>query len=109
MKKPNIFNKSVDELWALHEQVARVLSAKILEEKAQLEKKLRRLSLEARTPSETATPSGKRARRPYPAVLPKFRNPLHPAETWAGRGKRPRWLLAQLKRGRQLDEFRIRA
>lgn len=48
------------------------------------------------------------ARRPYPAVLPKYRNPERPSETWAGRGKTPRWLTAQLESGRQIDDFRIR-
>jgi len=103
MKNPSLSSKSVDELWALHEQVVGILSEKILEEKAQLEKKLSKLSL------RTAMPLTARSRRPYPAVLPKFRNPVQPAETWAGRGKRPRWLLAQLKSGRQLVDFRIPA
>jgi DNA-binding protein H-NS len=103
MKNPNLSGKSVDELWALHEQVVGILSVKILEEKALLEKQLSKLS------SRTAVTSNGRSRRPYPAVLPKFRNPVQPAETWAGRGKQPRWLLAQLKSGRQLEDFRIRA
>lgn len=103
MKNPNLSEKSVDELWALHEQVVGILSVKILEAKAQLEKKLSKLSL------EPAIPLNERARRPYPAVLPKFRNPVQPTETWAGRGKQPRWLLAQLKRGRQLEDFKITA
>jgi DNA-binding protein H-NS len=38
---------------------------------------------------------------------PKFRNTENPAQTWAGRGKRPNWLKAQLAAGRHLDEFRI--
>ena len=38
----------------------------------------------------------------------KFRNTENPTETWAGRGKRPKWLKAQLAAGRQLDEFRIK-
>jgi DNA-binding protein H-NS len=100
MKNPNLSEKSVNELWALHEQVVGILSVKILEEKARLEKKLSRLS---------ALPLIERTRRPYPPVLPKFRNPVQPAETWAGRGKQPRWLLAQLKSGRQLEDFRISA
>jgi len=103
MKNPNLSGKSVDELWALHEQVVGILSVKILEEKALLEKQLSKLS------SRTAVTSNGRSRRPYPAVLPKFRNPVQPAETWAGRGKQPRWLLAQLKSGRQVEDFRIRA
>jgi DNA-binding protein H-NS len=47
------------------------------------------------------------ARRPYPAVVPKYRNPDRPSETWAGRGKKPRWLAAQLKSGKRIDDFRI--
>jgi len=49
------------------------------------------------------------ARRPYPQVFPKYRNPAEPSETetWAGRGKKPRWLTAQLKSGKRIDDFRI--
>ena len=47
-------------------------------------------------------------RRPYPTVVPKFRNPDRPSETWAGRGKTPRWLAAKLKSGKRIDDFRIR-
>jgi DNA-binding protein H-NS len=34
-------------------------------------------------------------------------NPKQPSETWAGRGKLPRWLNARLRSGKQLDDFRI--
>jgi len=37
---------------------------------------------------------------------PKFKNTENPAETWVGRGRRPRWLKDQLAAGRSLDEFR---
>ena len=47
-----------------------------------------------------------KARRKYPRVLPKYRNP-HTSETWSGRGKRPRWLVAAIKSGRKIEEFRI--
>ena len=91
---------STDELWSLHEEITRVLSSKLAEEKAQLEAKLRRLGAASRRD---------RKRRLYPPVLPKFRNPARPSETWAGRGKQPRWLSDQLRRGKKLNDFRIRA
>jgi DNA-binding protein H-NS len=47
-------------------------------------------------------------RRPYPRVLAKYRNPNDPKETWTGRGKQPRWLAAQLRSGKKLDQFLIR-
>jgi DNA-binding protein H-NS len=103
MKAYQLAEKSVDELWALHEQVVHLLSSKLKEEKALLEKRLKELG------AQSGTLSGAAAKRPYPRVVPKFRNPDHPSETWAGRGKKPRWVVAALKKGKRLEEFRIAA
>ena len=100
MKTENLDLMSTDELWSLHEEITRVLSSKLAEEKAKLEGKMRQLG--AASPHD-------RKRRPYPPVLPKYRNPAHPSETWAGRGKQPRWLSDQLSQGKKLNDFQIRA
>ena len=94
---------SLDELWFLHEQITALLSSKILKEKARLEKRLSELRL--RTDATLDFP----AKRPYPPVLPKYRNPVRASETWAGRGKQPLWLVAALKKGKNLRDFRIAA
>src|SRR5262249_31202837 len=36
-------------------------------------------------------------------VPPKYRGPS--GETWAGRGAKPRWLVAAVKGGKKLDDF----
>ena len=41
-------------------------------------------------------------------VPPKYRNPANAKETWAGRGKQPRWLSAETAKGRKLEEFLIK-
>ncbi|MEO7478707.1 MAG: H-NS histone family protein [Lysobacteraceae bacterium] len=41
-------------------------------------------------------------------VAPKYRNPDKPSETWAARGKHPRWLAAEIAKGRKLEEFAIK-
>ena len=41
-------------------------------------------------------------------VPPKYRNPANAKETWTGRGKQPRWLAAETKKGRKLEEFLIK-
>ena len=41
-------------------------------------------------------------------VAPKYRNPADPAQTWAGRGMPPKWLAAELARGRKLEDFLIK-
>jgi DNA-binding protein H-NS len=85
----------LDQLWALHERICAELTRKVTAEKALIEQRLGELR------------QRERARRPHPRVSPKFRNPTQPAETWAGRGKRPRWLTAQLRLGKNIDDFRI--
>jgi DNA-binding protein H-NS len=90
MKPHDLKSMSVEELWSLHELVVSVLASKISAEKARLEQRLRELG-------QSAADSAKKlshARRPYPQVFPKYRNPTRPSETWAGRGKQPRWLTA---------------
>jgi len=37
----------------------------------------------------------------------RFRNPANPAQTWTGRGKRPRWLRQALEQGASLDDFTV--
>lgn len=92
---------STDELWTCHMELASVLARRISAEKQRLDQRLRQLH------SEALEGNARRERRPYPRVLPKYRNPDDPSETWAGRGKQPRWLAAQLRTGRTLDDFRI--
>jgi len=102
MKNNNLESMSVDELWEMHELVIAELSQKMAAEQAVLEDRLRKLG---------ATVKGvdlKRARRPYPKVLPKYRNPENRSETWAGRGKQPQWVTAQLRTGKRLTDFLIR-
>jgi DNA-binding protein H-NS len=43
------------------------------------------------------------------SAVAKFQNPKDPSQTWAGRGKRPLWLNAALKRGGKLEDFAIGA
>jgi DNA-binding protein H-NS len=98
MKRSDFESMSSDELWMLHEEITEKLTAKICAEKKAIENRLRLLVAHNVRKSE---------RRPYPIVLPKFRNPAEPSQTWAGRGKQPRWLTAQLRSGKRIDDFRI--
>src|SRR5437868_6700927 len=110
MRKPDLTTMEFDELWEIHKQLTEILSERIIAEKHELEKRLAQLNRVEDKPSALANrPSVNRApRRKYPKVLPKYSNPLSPSETWSGRGKQPRWVLAALKAGHRLDEFRIR-
>ena len=41
-------------------------------------------------------------------LSPTYRNPNNPEETWTGRGRKPRWLVAALDAGSTVDQCRIR-
>jgi DNA-binding protein H-NS len=101
MKNDDLKSMSVDELWNLHERVVAELNHKIASERATLDRRLRELG------SVVENGMSNRARRPYPKVMPKYRNPRNQNETWAGRGKTPRWLRAQLSSGKKLNDFLI--
>lgn len=99
---------SVDDLWSLHERVGQILSMRINSEKRELEKRLAALNRgmgDVEAKDEFHNAYGK-TRRKYPRVLPKYRNP-QTSETWSGRGKRPRWLVAAIKTGRKIEDFEI--
>jgi DNA-binding protein H-NS len=100
MKNGDLEKMTVDQLWELHELVVAKLTERIAAEKAQLEERLRKLG-------SAVTNHVRPERRAYPKVQPKYRNPSKRGETWAGRGKQPRWLTAQLRSGKELADFLI--
>src|SRR5215510_4718222 len=97
----NLKSMSIDKLSKLRSQVDAALNARVIEERRNLQNQLGRLS--------HLSGSGLKGVRggPRGAVPPKYRNPENPAETWAGRGLKPRWLAAALKSGKKLDDFMI--
>jgi len=50
---------------------------------------------------------GTRGRKTRRAAKPKFRNPADHAQTWSGRGKRPRWFTAALSAGKKEKDLLI--
>jgi len=94
---------SIDKLSKLKDQIEAALASKVTETRRALESQLAKL-----TGFRTGSPRGRRGGA-RGKVAPKYRNPSNPAETWAGRGLRPRWLTAALKGGKKLEHFAIAA
>ena len=103
MERDDWESRSVDELWELYEKISAQLASRLIAKKDLLESRLRQLSERF----EAQVQHRKSRRRPHAKVLPKFRNPEEPSQTWTGRGKQPRWLAAQLRSGRRIDDFLI--
>jgi DNA-binding protein H-NS len=98
MPKVNLSGMNVEALMDLRRQV----EERLVEHRAQLEKQLERMGRAITGPRIVR---GGRSALKGMKVPPKYRGPS--GETWAGRGERPRWLVAALKGGKKLDDFLI--
>lgn len=48
--------------------------------------------------------NGKSTKKP---VAPKYADPSNPENTWTGRGRKPKWLVAALESGQSVEEFAL--
>ena len=95
MPNVNLSEMSVEALMDLRERVDGML----LKRRAEIEKQLERVgTIVVVVRGGGSVLKGKK-------VPPKYRGPS--GETWAGRGARPRWLVAAIKGGKKLDNFLI--
>jgi DNA-binding protein H-NS len=81
----NLKGMNVEALLSLRNQIDK----RLLECRAELEKQLEAL---------TGQPKRK--------VPPKYRSAK--GETWAGRGAKPKWLVAAMKKGKKVEDFLIK-
>jgi DNA-binding protein H-NS len=92
MARPaNLASMSVETLLKMRDQIGEILSRKAEELKRQLS---------VLNGDEKNAPKH-RTRK----VAPKYRGPK--GELWSGRGMKPRWLVAELKKGRRVEDFGI--
>jgi DNA-binding protein H-NS len=77
----------------------------LLEHRAEIEKQLGRMDRTIAVVGRLRIVRGGRSALKGRKVPPKYRGPS--GETWAGRGARPRWLVAAIKDGKKLDDFLI--
>jgi DNA-binding protein H-NS len=95
---------SITKLQDLKAKVDAAISEKVTARREELEAEMSKL--EGYTGgARRGRPAGRGGARG--AVAPKYRNPENPSETWAGRGLRPRWLVAAIKGGKKLEDFAI--
>jgi DNA-binding protein H-NS len=91
MPKPNLSSMSVDALLKLRQDIEKILDRKANELRSQL--------------SMLGDKAERRSGLKGTKVPPKYRSPS--GETWAGRGAKPRWLVAAIKRGKKVEDFLI--
>jgi DNA-binding protein H-NS len=99
MAKISLSRMDVQSLMELRKRV----DERLLEHRVELQKQLDALALHG----GRRVARGRRRKSPLRGrkVAPKYRGPS--GETWAGRGARPRWLVAAIKGGKKLEYFLI--
>jgi DNA-binding protein H-NS len=94
---------SIEKLQALKSKVESAIHSHLIGRRRELESELSKLvRFEGGRGGGKGVRGGARG-----SVAPKYRNPENFAETWAGRGLKPRWMVAGLKSGKKLDDFLI--
>jgi len=110
MKMPNFSKMTMDALMSARTTIDQLLSKRLPSARKELEKRLSALSNfvggESKGRKSKAKADG-RSKLKGRRVPPKYRSP--DGETWSGRGMKPRWLSAAIKRGADLEDFTIGA
>ena len=106
---PDISDLSVEELERLAAQAEALIESKKDQKIEDAYNKIIEIAEAAGLTLEQFIEYGthKRKKTTRKAVEPRYRNKNNAAETWTGRGKQPRWLVAEIEKGAKLEEFLI--
>lgn len=104
---------SDEELRDLHDQLQRELEVREEKRIEEVEQEFRRLAASiGMEPEEVVMQmqrkGAKRSSNKAVQADVQYQNPDNPRQTWAGRGKRPKWLNEKLDAGACLEEFKVR-
>src|SRR5215471_14782018 len=101
MPKVSLSGMTVEALMDLRKRVDEML----LERRAEIQKQIERMDRTIAVIGSRRVVRGSGSALRGRKVPPKFRGPS--GETWAGRGAKPKWLVAAIKSGKKLDHFLI--
>lgn len=106
---PDISNLSVDELKKLQVEAAALIESKKDQAIEDAYHQILEIAENAGLSLEQILELGnsKRKKTTRKSVEPRYRSKANPSDTWTGRGKKPRWLVAELEKGATLDSFLI--
>jgi DNA-binding protein H-NS len=101
----NVEKMSLKELLALHARLEKAIAEARRRERTEVKEKI--ATLAANSGFSVAELFGTGRGLKGSKVAPKYMNPDNKSETWTGRGRQPRWLVAKLAKGAKLEQFKI--
>ncbi|MCL4767557.1 MAG: H-NS histone family protein [Hyphomicrobiaceae bacterium] len=102
MKESQLQKLSYKELLQLQQRVAAVVARRKTSERAALKEKLQSIAEEAGFRIDDLF--DKAGERAAASVAIKYRHPTNRSLIWTGRGRRPKWLVAE---GGDVERFRV--
>ena len=106
---PDISNLSVEELKKLQVEAEALIASKKDQAIEDAYNRILEIAENLGLTVEQILESGanKRKKSTRKAVEPRYRSKANAGDTWTGRGKQPRWLVAELEKGAKLEDFLI--
>ena len=105
MAAPNVDKMSLKDLLDLEIKVKKAIAGARERERIEMKQKVE--SLVAGAGLSVQELFGGRSANKGKTVAPKYINPENRSETWTGRGRKPRWLVAKLGKGSKMTDFAI--
>ena len=103
MARPNLEKMSLKQLLDLESQVKSAIASTRERDRAEVKKAIAELA-EKRGFSLQELMGGRGKGK---VSIAKYANPEDASQTWTGRGRKPNWLVAKLKRGASMSDFAI--
>ena len=102
----NVDKMSLKELITLEGKIKSAIAEARMKERGELKSKVAALAA-SHGFSVAELFGGRGAGKVKPTGIARYANPDDATDTWTGRGRKPNWLIARLKKGADLAEFEI--
>jgi DNA-binding protein H-NS len=102
----NLNNYSLTDLQQLIADAETTLEKRQREKRAEVVAQMRKLAASVGIDFEIVAGEAKK-RGPRAAAAAKYRNPANPAQTWNGRGPKPKWFKEALAAGKTAAQLAI--
>jgi DNA-binding protein H-NS len=102
---PNVDKLGLKDLLALQQKLGVAIAEARSREKTEIKRKV--AALASQHGFSVGELFGGRNAKGKSVAQAKYANPDNPSDTWSGRGRRPFWVIARLKKGADLSDFEI--
>lgn len=109
MANIDLSNYNLSELKGLDHEIEKEIKSRLQSDFAKAREEILAIAQEAGISVEEllATKTKKSNKGKGQKIQAQYQNPANEAQTWAGRGRQPKWIAEGIANGKQLADFRI--